>query len=49
MNTTVYGQVTPGMLVFAVALGVLMSLVGGVLPAIRAARIEPIEAMRHRR
>ncbi|MDP2308266.1 MAG: ABC transporter permease [Pseudomonadota bacterium] len=49
MNSTIYGQVTPEILVSAVLLGLAMALVGGVIPAYRASRIEPIEAMRHRR
>ncbi len=49
VNSTVYAQVTPGILVSAVLLGLSMAVVGGVIPALRASRIEPIEAMRHRR
>ncbi|MES2641495.1 MAG: FtsX-like permease family protein [Myxococcota bacterium] len=49
MNSTVYGQVTPEILLSAVLLGLAMAVVGGLVPAIRASRIEPIEAMRHRR
>ncbi|MDP2311858.1 MAG: FtsX-like permease family protein [Pseudomonadota bacterium] len=49
MNSTIYGQVTPEILVSAVLLGLAMAVVGGLVPAYRASRIEPIEAMRHRR
>ena len=49
MNTTMYGKVTPEILGFAVLLGLAMAVLGGVLPALRASRIEPIEAMRQRR
>lgn len=49
MNSTVYGQVTPEILLSAVLLGLTMAIVGGVVPAFRASRIEPVEAMRHRR
>lgn len=49
MNSTIYGHVTPGILGSAVLLGLSMAVVGGILPALRAARIEPVEAMRHRR
>ncbi len=49
MNSTVYGHVTPDILASAVLLGLATAVVGGVLPAFRASRIEPIEAMRHRR
>jgi putative ABC transport system permease protein len=49
VNSTVYAQVTPGILISAVLLGLSMAVVGGVIPALRASRIEPIEAMRHRR
>ncbi|MFN7142618.1 MAG: ABC transporter permease [Myxococcota bacterium] len=49
MNSTIYGKVTPDILLWAVLLGLAMAVVGGVVPALRASRIEPIEAMRHRR
>lgn len=49
MNSTIYGKVTPDILLMAVLLGLAMAVVGGVVPALRASRIEPIEAMRHRR
>lgn len=37
---------TPGILTTAVLFGGLMGLLGGFLPAVRAARISPVEAMR---
>ena len=37
---------TPGILLFALIVGGVMGLLGGLAPAIRAARISPIEAMR---
>ena len=49
INETVYARLTPGILVGAIILGFVMAVVGGALPAIRAARIQPIEAMRQRR
>ena len=49
INSTVYGDVTPDHLVTAFLLGLLMALAGAILPAIRATRIQPVEAMRTRR
>lgn len=40
---------TPGVALSAFGLGLLMALVGSASPAIRAARIQPVEAMRARR
>jgi putative ABC transport system permease protein len=37
---------TPGILTGAVVAGVLMGMIGGFLPAIKAASTSPIEAMR---
>jgi putative ABC transport system permease protein len=37
---------TPGILLFSLGVGGIMGLLGGLAPAIRAARISPIEAMR---
>lgn len=39
-------QPTPGILVFAVVFGGIMGVIGGFFPAIRAARVPPIAAMR---
>ena len=33
----------------ALALALVMAVIGGFLPAFRASRIQPVEAMRHRR
>jgi putative ABC transport system permease protein len=49
MNTVVYGELTPGILAGGLALGLVMAVIGGFLPAYRASRIEPVEAMRSRR
>jgi putative ABC transport system permease protein len=40
-------EVSPAVLVLGLILALAMGLVGGVYPAIRGARLEPIEAMRH--
>jgi putative ABC transport system permease protein len=37
---------TPGTIIASLLIGGLMGIVGGVLPAVRAARLSPIEAMR---
>ena len=37
---------TPGILIGSLILAAVMGLVGGFLPALRAARVSPIEAMR---
>lgn len=47
--TTMYGDLTPDILATGLALGLAMAVIGSVLPAFRASRIEPVEAMRHRR
>ena len=39
-------QATPQILITAVAIGAIMGLLGGLFPAIRAARMSPISAMR---
>ncbi len=49
MRATVYGQVTPGLLVTGVLFGLLISLLGAALPALRASSIQPVSAMRARR
>ena len=49
LTSTVYGLFEPINLVYGMFLSLLMALVGSVLPAWRASRIEPVEAMRQRR
>lgn len=49
VNRTMYGDVDGPLLVQAFLLGLVVAVVGGALPALRAARIEPVEAMRTRR
>lgn len=39
-------QATPGVILTALIVSVVMGLIGGLIPAIRAARVSPIEAMR---
>ena len=39
-------QATPNTLIWSVAIGAIMGLLGGLFPAIRAARMSPISAMR---
>jgi len=49
INSIVYGDLQASQLVTAFVLGLAMALVGALLPAIRAAGIQPVEAMRFRR
>ncbi len=49
LNTTVYGHFDPMNLAYGLLLSLLMAVVGSLLPAWRASRIEPVEAMRQRR
>jgi putative ABC transport system permease protein len=49
LTSTVYGKVSANVVGGAVGLGLLMAVVGGWLPALRASRIPPVEAMRARR
>ena len=37
---------TPGILIGSLIFGAVMGVLGGLFPAIRAARVSPIEAMR---
>jgi putative ABC transport system permease protein len=52
MNMQTFSEVVfsfdpdPGILFFAIAMGGLMGIIGGFLPAVRAARTSPIDAMR---
>lgn len=49
IHETIYPNPTPEILATAFTLGLVMALIGGIAPALRAARIAPVEAMRHRR
>ncbi len=49
MKANMTGDLTPEVLVFAVFMGVLTAALGAFFPAIRAARIQPHEAMRAKR
>ena len=49
VDAGIHGDWEPYMLGLAFALGLVMAVVGGALPAFRAAQIEPVEAMRSRR
>lgn len=46
VETLLHGIFTPMMFVQAIVVALLLGAVGGVLPAWRAARLEPVEAMR---
>ncbi len=46
VSQTVYGDLTPAVVIIALAMGLLMALLGSVVPAIRAASIQPVSAMR---
>lgn len=49
LTSTVYGLFEPINLVYGMILSLLMAVFGSLLPAWRASRIEPVEAMRQRR
>lgn len=49
VDAVVHGDWEPYMLVQSFLLGLVMAVVGGALPAYRATRIQPVEAMRSRR
>ncbi len=49
LHETVYPHASVDTVVLAFLLGLAMAVVGGILPAWRASRIQPVEAMRHRR
>lgn len=49
IDSVIHADWEPYMLAQSFALGLVMAIVGGALPAIRASRIQPIEAMRSRR
>jgi putative ABC transport system permease protein len=46
-NAPVHAAVTPGTILFAAGLSILIGLVFGLYPALRAARLSPIDAIRH--
>jgi putative ABC transport system permease protein len=46
-NAPVHAAVTPGTILFAAGLSVMIGLVFGLYPALRAARLSPIDAIRH--
>jgi len=49
VNTVVHGQVTPELLVQGMLIGLVMAVIGSVIPAWRASEIQPVEAMRSRK
>ncbi len=49
MESTIYGDVTTGIVLTGVMLGLVIAVVGAILPALRAASIQPVTAMRARR
>ena len=49
MKVTFYADLTPEIMVQALVLGVVIAVVGASLPALRAASIQPVSAMRIRR
>ena len=49
VNEILHPNVTPQILLFGVCLGLAMAVVGGFMPSLRAAGIQPVEAMRTRR
>ncbi|MCK6526924.1 ABC transporter permease [Myxococcota bacterium] len=49
ISATLYARLTPGTMVGSFFLGLAMAVVGSALPALRAASIQPVAAMRHER
>ena len=49
MKSTVHGDINVEIFVTAVAVGLVIAIVGAILPAFRAASIQPVSAMRARR
>lgn len=49
INETIYTQLTPEILAGSFGLSLVMAIVGSFTPSLRATRIQPVEAMRHRR
>ena len=49
VSSTLYANFSPNVALGAVALGVSMAVLGALLPSIRAAGIQPVDAMRSRR
>jgi ABC-type lipoprotein release transport system permease subunit len=46
LNPTIYGILTPNAIVWAVATGFVVALLGALWPAFRASAVQPLEAMR---
>ena len=46
INTTLYPHWEPKLALATFLLGLLMALIGAAVPALRAVKIEPVEAMR---
>jgi len=49
ITSTMYGDFTAGIAVRGVILGIVMAVVGSFIPSLRAAAVQPVEAMRHGR
>jgi hypothetical protein len=49
MKNTFYAQLTPGIVVAGLALGLVIAVVGAFLPALRASSIQPVSAMQSKR
>jgi putative ABC transport system permease protein len=49
ISTTIYADLTIGIAGLALMLGILMALIGALVPSIKAAAIQPVSAMRRRR
>ena len=49
MKSTVYADLTPGIVLSSILLGLAIAVVGAILPALRAASIQPVAAMHARR
>ena len=49
ISTTIHADLTIGIAGLALMLGILMALIGALVPSIKAAAIQPVSAMRRRR